>query len=304
MSLTPKVALLLTVPPLMWGANAVVGAMLADSVPPMQLNALRWIVALLVLLPLAWGAIATAERRAEIRARWPALLVIGGMGVGAYNSLQYLALHTSTPINVALIASMAPVFAMLIGLTFFNEKPRSRQWLGAAVSTLGVLTVLVRGDLTQVGALRFVPGDFWVLLAALCWAGYSWLLAKPAPSLRGERRPHWTWAEFLFVQVIFGLLWSLAATGVEAIVDPQPTRWSAGVIVALLFVGIGPAVIAYRCWGAGVAAVGASTATFFSNLTPVFAAVLSSLMLGEAPRAYHGAAFALIVVGITIASRR
>jgi drug/metabolite transporter (DMT)-like permease len=72
----------------------------------------------------------------------------------------------------------------------------------------------------------------------------------------------------------------------------------------LLFVAVGPAVLAYRCWGLGVQRVGPNIAGFFSNLTPLFAALMSAALLGEAPRLYHGIAFALIVGGIVVSSRR
>jgi drug/metabolite transporter (DMT)-like permease len=50
--------------------------------------------------------------------------------------------------------------------------------------------------------------------------------------------------------------------------------------------------------------VGPNIAGFFSNLTPLFAALMSTVLLGEAPRLYHGIAFALIVGGIVVSSRR
>ena len=65
-----------------------------------------------------------------------------------------------------------------------------------------------------------------------------------------------------------------------------------------------PAILAYRCWGVGVQRVGPTVAGFFTNLTPLFAAVLSAAFLGEPPHAYHAVAFALIVAGIIISSRR
>ena len=53
--LSPVTALLLTVPPLMWAGNAVVGRMVSTLVPPITLNFLRWAVAFFILLPLgAW----------------------------------------------------------------------------------------------------------------------------------------------------------------------------------------------------------------------------------------------------------
>ena len=54
-------------------------------------------------------------------------------------------------------------------------------------------------------------------------------------------------------------------------------------------------------WGAGVRRAGPSTGAFFVNLTPLFAALLSSSFLGESPHGYHALAFALIVGGIVAA---
>jgi drug/metabolite transporter (DMT)-like permease len=64
-----------------------------------------------------------------------------------------------------------------------------------------------------------------------------------------------------------------------------------------------PSIVAYYCWDRGVARVGAVLPVYFANLTPVFAAVLSTLVLGEAPRPYHAVGLVLIVAGIHLASR-
>lgn len=307
--LTPRIALLLTIPPLMWAGNALAGRLLAGTMTPLALNALRWVAALAILLPLGWAAVATPARRAEILARWRPLALLGGLGVGAYNALQYLALQTSTPINVTLIASSVPVWMMLVGRVFYGEHPRRAQWLGALLSAAGVVLVLTRGDQRTLAALQLVPGDLWILLAALSWAFYSWQLARPPAALAGAERPAWDWAQALLVQVIFGLAWAGASAGVEwaagAVPNPAiPPVQGWGLAAALLFLGLGPSVIAYRCWGIGVAAAGPAVAAFFSNLTPLFAALFSAVLLGDPPRAYHAVAFAGIVGGIWLSSRK
>jgi drug/metabolite transporter (DMT)-like permease len=81
-------------------------------------------------------------------------------------------------------------------------------------------------------------------------------------------------------------------------------QWSWPLAAALLFIAVGPALMAYRSWGAGVARAGPAVAGFFSNLTPLFTAVLSSAFLGESPSLYHVLAFALIVGGIVVSARR
>lgn len=302
--LTPKVAAWLTLPPLLWAGNALVGRLLAPDVPPLLLNALRWAAALLVLLPLGWHVLADAGRRAGVAARWRPLALLGFLGVGCYNAMQYLALQTSTPINVTLIASSTPVWMLAVGALVYRERPRAAQLLGATLSMSGVLTVLLRGDPTALATLRFVPGDLWMLLAAFCWALYSWQLARPPAALAGAARPAWTWAEFLLLQTAFGLVFAGAAAGAEAALGDHPLRWTPQLAVALVFLAVGPSVLAYRAWGLGVAAAGPATAAFFGNLTPLFAALLSALALGEAPHGYHAIAFALIVAGILVSNRR
>lgn len=298
-ALTPRIALLLVLPPLLWAGNAVVGRALVGHVGPLALNALRWWIALVLIAPLAWRLWHT---RAAIRVRLVHLALLGLVGVGSYNALQYLALHTSTPMNVTLIAASGPLFMMLVGALWHGEHPQARQFAGAALSLAGVALVLSRGSVQVLRELQLVPGDLYMLLATAAWAVYSWMLARPPASMRGEARPHWNWAEFLGVQILFGGAWATLAAGGEALLAPQPITWSAGVVAALLYVAIGPSLIAYRCWGVGVATVGPAVAAFFSNLTPLFAALLSAALLGEWPAWYHGAAFALIAAGIAISS--
>ncbi len=298
MKLTPRLAALLTLPPLLWAGNAMVGRLFAPDVPPLLLNALRWLGALVLLLPLGWAALATPERRAEVRARWRPLALLGLLGVGTYNACQYLALQTSTPINVTLIASSTPLWMLAVGALFFGERPRPAQLAGAALSLAGVAVVLARGDAATLLQLRLVQGDLWMLLAALAWAVYSWRLARPHPLLAGAQRPAWDWAQFVLLQTLFGLVFAGGAAGLEAVVSPAPVRWSWALALALVFLAVGPSVLAYRAWGLGVAQAGPSTAAFFANLTPLFAALMSAAVLGEPPRPYHALAFALIVAGI------
>ncbi|MDT8998152.1 DMT family transporter [Paucibacter sp. APW11] len=305
MKLTPRLALLLTLPPLMWAGNAVVGRLVASSVPPLLLNALRWSLAFVLLAPLARGLYA---QRGELLRRWRYFAVVGFLGMGCYNALQYQALHSSTPMNVTLIAASLPVWMLAIGALLFGVMPSPRQLLGALLSLAGVALVIARGELAALAHIQFLPGDMLMLLAIFSWALYSWLLARPPRFLRsemqGEQRPNWNWAELLMAQLVFGLAFAGSMAGLEQWHGAAPVAWGPGLALALVYVAIGPSLIAYRCWGLGVAEAGPSLAAFFGNLTPVFAALMSAAMLGEWPQPYHGAAFALIAAGIAVSARR
>jgi drug/metabolite transporter (DMT)-like permease len=157
-------------------------------------------------------------------------------------------------------------------------------------------------------SVQLVPGDLFIVAAVIGWSFYSWLLARPPAHMQGAQRPRaddgWDWAGLLLIQTLFGLLAAGSFAAVEQFGGAPPIRWSAAVFGALLFVSLGASIVAYRCWGLGVAEGGPALAAFFSNLTPLFAAVLSALVLGESPHGYHVLAFALIVGGIAVASPR
>jgi len=295
--LTPATAALLVIAPLFWAGNAIVGRLAQGLVPPITLNFLRWVLAFLLLLPLAWPVL---RRSSVLWPHWRRYAVLGLLGVGCYNTLQYLALKTSTPINVTLVASSTPVFMLAIGRIFFGQPVSVRQISGAVLSIAGVLLVLCRGEWALLWQLHLLPGDVYVLLATLAWAFYSWLVSKPAdpPEIRGD------WAAFLAAQMVFGLGWSgLFAAGEWTMTDTHIT-WGWPLAAALLYVALGPSILAYRSYGLGVQRVGPAVASFFSNLTPLFAALMSAAFLGEPPQGFHAVAFALIVGGIVVSSRK
>jgi len=247
--LTPSTLALLLLPPMLWAGNAVVGRMVSDLVPPILLNFMRWLLAAAILLPLAGWVLRPGS---GLLRSWRRFALLGLLGVGMYNALQYMALKTSTPINVTLVASSTPVFMLVIGGLFFGQRITRPQVLGALLSMTGVLFVLSRGQWEVLRQMHWVPGDFFVLLATAAWAWYSWLLPRrdEPEAIRAD------WAAFLLAQVVFGLMWSGGfATGEWALSDAT-VHWGWPLAAALLYVAIGPAIVAYRCWGLAVQRVG------------------------------------------------
>ena len=296
--LSLSTAALVTGPPLLWAGNAVTGRLVSGLVPPITLNFFRWGLAFLLLLPLAGWVL---RRDSPLWPHWKRYTLLGLLGVGCYNALQYMALKTSTPLNVTLVAASTPVFMLALGAAFFGQRVTGRQMVGAVLSIAGVLLVLARGDFAQLAQVHLVPGDFYILLATAAWAWYSWLLTRGSedpPTLRGN------WAAFVMAQMVPGLAWSALFAAGEWSVGEHHVEWGWPLAAALVYVAVGPAIVAYRCWGTGVQRVGPSVAGFFSNLTPLFAAVLSAAFLGELPHVYHGIAFLLIVGGILVSSTR
>jgi len=285
---------LLVLPPLLWASNAIVGRQVVGSIGPLTLNALRWLLAGLILLPFAWGAL--KRQRSLIRQHWRWIAAMGFFGIGCYNALQYQGLQTSTVLNITLIASSGPVSILLVGAWFFNEPMRPAQVFGAILSLSGVIWVILRGDFGRIAHIGAAPGDLFMLVATVCWSFYTWIL-------RRHRPPGMPMVALMWLQMAFGLVLILPVTIVEVLLGHAPTEWSGRTALVALYVALFPALLAYFCWDRAVERVGAQLPVFFTNLTPVFAAVMSVIWLGEAPQIYHGVGLALILLGIRFASR-
>ena len=247
---------LLLLPPLLWAGNSVLGAVVADLVPPITLNFFRWLLAFVLLLPWSYPVLKPSS---PMWAHWRRYGLMSLLGVGCYNSFQYLALHTSTPINVTLVGASVPVFMLVLGALFYKQSVSARQVLGAVLSIVGVLCVLGRGDWNTLQKVQLVIGDVYILIAVLCWAWYSWLVAQPVdpPEIRGN------WTYFLTAQMVFGLLWSGAFTAAEWQLSHNPhIDWGWPLAASVLYVALGPALLAYRSWGLGIQRVGPNIAAF------------------------------------------
>jgi len=297
MHVSALTAFYLTTAALMWAGNAIVGKILVQSSSPVLLNTIRWGVTALILLPFAWRVFGSTSPLWQSSKRFALLSLLG---VGSYNVLLYLALKSSTPINVTLIGASMPIWAIVIGALFYKEQPIIKQIIGAVISLIGVTVVIVRGELERLIEIEFVAGDLLMVLATILWGAYSWMLSHPKEST--ERT--WPWSYFLLAQVGFGFCWSLGFAVTEWQLEYSYFTWSWSTVSMIIYVIIGPSLIAYRCWGLGVSGAGATVATFFTNLIPLFTAILSTLLLQKPPELFQGVAFALILAGIYLSIQK
>ena len=290
-----RVMLYLMLAALLWAGNAVVARLLVGEISPFLLSTARCLVAMAVLLPFGMSILRAHSDLWKNKKRF---LLLGLFGLGGYNMLLYLAIQTSTPINVTLIGSGMPIWMLLIGALFFGNRPSGYQVIGALISISGVCIILSRGDWMAILQVQFVYGDLLMVLATILWAFYSWMLTRPGKS--NERQ--WPWNDFLLAQVLVGLLWSSAFTVMEWQGGYLHFEPSMVVFLLIVYIAIGPSLIAYRCWGLGVAKAGPTVAAFFANFIPLFTAILSTVILGESPQGFHGLSFVLIVIGIAMSA--
>lgn len=284
--------LLLAVPPLLWSTNFVAGRAFAEMLPPVGWAFWRWTVATLVLLPFAIGPL-WRHRAAALRA-WPLLLAYGLTGIAVYNTFVYIGLHSTTATNAGLLNGAIPVFIPLVAFLLAGERIRPGQAAGIAISLLGVVWIVVQGEFAALARLTFTIGDLWILAANLDWAVYSVLLRWRPRDLPPSA--------LLLCATATGSLMLLPFYLAEhfsgAVMPTHPLA-----IAAVLYVGIGPSLVAFVAWNAAVARLGATVAGLAIHLMPVFIPMLAWLLLGESFLAYHAIGMALVLAGIAVATR-
>lgn len=281
----------LTLTMALWAGNHVVGKWANGHIPPMTLAFLRWTGAALIMLPIAWNSL--RDDWPNIRASLPLLLLLGLLGSGSYNTLQYLALTETTVTNSAILNSWAPVIIAVAGAAIYRDILRPWQMAGLCLSLTGVLTIILRGDSAVIGTLAFNRGDLVMLLGTMIWAAYTTLLRS---------RPAISTLSFAAVTYAIAALFNLPLAYYEH-AHGQHMVASAPVFAAIFYTAVFASCLAYFLYAHSVEIIGATRSGVFIHLIPLFASALAMLTIGERPHAYHAVGFAFILIGVWLASR-
>jgi len=281
----PYLLLALTV--LFWSGNMVLGRAIREQVPPLSLAFWRWAIALALVLPLALP---------HLRAQWPLLrrgwrpvLILGLLGVAGYNTLAYVALTYTAATNAVLLNSFIPIATIALSWAFLKKHLRGIEWLGVLLSFIGVTTIICRGDPQTLARLSLNIGDLWMLAAVFTWAlytiGLQWRPVGVDPML------------LLAAFTVVGLL-ALAPAYAWEIAQGRTIHVSASSLAGIAYTGVFPGFLGYVFYNRAVGEVGASKASLFIHLMPVFGTILAAIFLAEVPQGYHYLGIALIFSGI------
>ena len=283
----------LIVTPLFWAGNAVVARGVVDTIPPTSLAFWRWVIALIIILP--FGLPGVRRQWPLVRQHWRSILVLSLFSVTAFNSLLYMAALTTTAINIALINSTIPIMVALLAWVLLAEKTRPIQAVGIAVALAGMLMVIGQGTLERLTGLSFAVGDLIMVAAVASWGIFSVLLRRQSLPLDS--------LTFLTTQIAMGTLLLAPVYLIDLLFFSGGFVLKPSSVPPLLYVAIFPGILAYACWNHGVLKVGPARSAMFMYLTPVFAAVLAWLFLGERLAWYHLAGGLLILAGLYLPTR-
>jgi len=277
--------------PMCWAGNIVLAKGIATLIPPVTLAFWRWAVAFFILLPLTWPYVRRDWKTAL--AGWKILVVLSLFGITGFNTLLYMAVHTTTAINGAIIQTTMPAIVIVISLILYKERISRIQAAGVVICVVGAIVVVLKGQWQTLINVTLAQGDLLMFVAVILYALYSAILPK-----RPNIHP------MSFLTYTFGIgaagllplyLWEISAMGTFTLTP--------GVAGSIGYVVIFPSIVAFFCWNRGVTIIGANRTSLFITLIPVFAAILAIIFLGETLQAFHLAGMALILLGFVMFNR-
>ncbi len=269
---------------LTWATNMTLGRWLRDDIGPITLAAARFFIASLLLAALLRRR--PSEERRLGQDRW-LLLGMGLSGIAIFAPTLYLGLRFTTAVSATLINGFAPLITGLLAAVLIREPMSRRQLTGAIVGLAGVIVLISGGSLAFWRTMRGNVGDIITLGAVALWGLYS--------VLGHQVMRHRSALSATALSVFLGLPPLLLAAAWE--VQTFPVNVRPEIVLAVLYIGIAPAVIGFLSWNSGVRRLGSSGAMVFYNMLPLYGALLGHLFLGEAIGLVHLVGGALIIGG-------
>ncbi|MBZ5199667.1 DMT family transporter [Planomicrobium chinense] len=258
--------LLLLLTSFLWAGNFVVGKWLVGHASPMTLTSLRWMIAVLCLIPFVWM---TEKKILPPRKAIVPLIFMGITGVALFNILQFFALENTSATNIGLISTLNAISIAVFSAFLLKEKIRPLQAAAMGLSLFGVILVLTKGNTALLFTMQFNRGDLYMLAAVAIWGIYSvcskWAMASTSPAMA------------TLYSGIFGVLVLLPFN----LTDFTVTDINASFVSSILYTGVISTVVCFVLWNIGVKKLGATTSGLFLNFNPVFTAVLAFFILGE-----------------------
>jgi drug/metabolite transporter (DMT)-like permease len=281
-----RTLLLFTV--IIWGWSFVATKVCLQYMTPLELMGLRMVIALPVL--------ATVIVLKKVRLRFGAHkrgLALGSVIITIHFFIQITGLKYTSATNTGWIISVTPLVMAVLAYFVLKERIGYNTIVGIVVATVGILFLVSKGDLSELGWLSSV-GDWLVLASAHTWA----LFTIATRDVSRSRNP---------LAVTFAIL-SPSAAFVLCIMA-FTSDWSkflhlpVNAVVALLFLGLFAMALAHWFWQVGIARVGATEAGIFLYLEPVATTGLAVPYLGERFGIFTAIGGILVLLGVWYAQR-
>ena len=283
-----KIYVLLVLCVLFWSANFVIGRAVSGVIEPIELAFFRWSGVFFVTL--TFFIYHFRKIFDAIKTHFWVMIALSFLGISGFNTLLYIGLQDTTATNALLINSSIPILILFLSALILKKAISAKQTIGIILSTLGVVFLVLKGDVQNIFLLNFNQGDFWVITSSLCWASYS-VLVKFRPSTLSS-------FEFFIAIVFMGVLMLLPFYMYQNYTWERELGILSTYYGFVAYIVFFTSILSYYLWHKGISQIGADKTGQFTHLMPLFGSFLAYVFLGERLEFYHLGGVVLIGFGI------
>ena len=263
----------------LWSSSPPLIKIALEELSPLQINALRYGGAFLILLPILWLRSRPLLRTLG-RMDWIQLAIMGLLAFSLGNTVLYIGLKTLPATSTSFLLNGIPIATVLLGIGILGEYPRWLQWCGILLAMVGGIVFFGgRIELTQVKPIGLT------LLGVFLISVYG-LMAR-GMTRSGRVDP----VSLTAIPMGFGALLILA------FIWPMPIlSWRIlGILAWLTFIN---SAVGFVIWNHALKSMQAFEISITGNLMPIGTALLAPLFLGEmvSGKAWVGMSISLIGV--------
>ena len=132
------------------------------------------------------------------------ICAIFGMGLNMITALN--GLYNSTPINSAIITTLAPIFIFLISVIILKEKITKRKYVGVFIGFCGTLTLILLNEKSVSTAPNINLGNFYLFINSIAYALYFVLVKPLTKKYNMITIMKWLFFFSIFINMPFGLV--------------------------------------------------------------------------------------------------
>ncbi len=127
-----------------------------------------------------------------------------GMGLNMITALN--GLYNSTPINSAIITTLAPIFIFLISVIIIKEKITRIKYVGVFIGFCGTLTLILLNEKSVSSAPNINLGNFYLFINSISYALYFVLVKPLTKKYTMITIMKWLFLFSIFINMPFGLI--------------------------------------------------------------------------------------------------
>ena len=250
-----------------WGTSFVATKTVLNEIKPVTIIILRLILASVLLTIIALST----KRKFLLNLKSHGWIFILALVAVFHLWIQVTGLQYTTASNTGWIIGTAPVFMAILGFIFYKEKITSLQFLGILVALVGLLLLIGKGDITNIGLIEN-QGDLLVLGSAFTWGVYSMVNKKISLSYS----PLMTILYLFLMMAVIIIPFNLNTETINSIIDLSFISW-----MWILFLGIFCSGIAYVIWAQALRDMESAKVGAFLYFEPLVTVIAAWIYLNE-----------------------